>query len=301
MALVKGTKFADELHGTWDNDSLYGGAGNDVFYASGGDDRFSGGAGWDRIDYSSYAGRLSIVLNGSGKSGVYANGRLHDTLISIEEITGGSGDDYFVGNAYDNIFSGGAGHDYFVASAGNDAYRGGGGYDMLDFSAIKAGLRFEINAANGVTSVRYAGGGLNTMSSVENIIGTKFGDVIRGDGADNYFRGEGGNDRLSGGAGGDVLNGGAGKDKLTGGADADIFEFVTGFGRDTITDFDARGSDHDILDLSGVASLDNFQQLLDDHRIYQSGNSVVINAAKGDVIVLKNVDIADLTASDFLF
>ena len=84
---------------------------------------------------------------------------MHDTLVSIEEITGGSGDDYFVGNAYDNIFSGGRGHDYFVASAGNDAYRGGAGYDMLDFSAIKAGLRFEINPANGVTSVRYAGGG----------------------------------------------------------------------------------------------------------------------------------------------
>nr|WP_298095565.1 M10 family metallopeptidase C-terminal domain-containing protein [uncultured Shinella sp.] len=301
MALIKGTKFADKLSGTWGNDTLYGEAGNDVFYASGGYDRIDGGAGWDRVDYSSYAGRLSVVLNGAGKSYVYANGVLHDTLVSIEEITGGSGDDYFVGNAYDNIFSGGKGHDYFVASAGNDAYRGGAGYDMLDFSAIKAGLRFDINAANGVTSVRYAGGGLNTMTGVENIIGTKFGDVIKGDGANNYFQGEGGNDTLSGGAGGDVLNGGAGTDRLTGGADADIFEFVSGFGRDTITDFDARGGDHDFIDLSGVATIASFQQLFYGHRIYQSGSDVLIDAARDDVIVLKNVDISDLSASHFLF
>ena len=301
MATIKGTKLADKLYGTDGNDSLYGYAGNDVFYASAGDDRFDGGAGWDRVDFSSYSGRLSIVLNGSGKSYVYANGRLHDTLISIEEITGGSGDDYFVGNAYDNIFSGGRGHDYFVASAGNDAYRGGTGYDMLDFSAIKAGLRFEINPANGVTSVRYAGGGLNSMVSIENIIGTKFGDVIKGDGANNYFQGMAGNDTLSGGAGGDVLNGGAGTDKLTGGADADIFEFVSGFGRDTVTDFDAKGGDHDFIDLSGVKTIANFDQLFYGHRIYQSGCDVIIDAAKGDVITLKNVDISTLTADHFLF
>ena len=68
MATIKGTKLADKLYGTDGNDSLYGYAGNDVFYASAGDDRFDGGAGWDRVDFSSYSGRLSIVLNGSGKS-----------------------------------------------------------------------------------------------------------------------------------------------------------------------------------------------------------------------------------------
>lgn len=301
MAKIKGTKYADKLFGTDGNDSLYGYAGNDVFHASAGDDRFDGGAGWDRVDFSSYSGKLSIVLNGSGKSDVYANGRLHDTLISIEEITGGSGDDYFVGNAYDNIFSGGKGHDYFVASAGNDAYRGGAGYDMLDFSAIKAGLRFDINPANGVTSVRYAGGGLNSMVSIENIIGTKFGDVIKGDGANNYFQGMAGNDTLSGGAGGDVLNGGAGTDKLTGGADADIFEFVSGFGRDTITDFDAKGSDHDFIDLSGVRTIASFDELFSEDRIYQCGRDVIIEAGRGDIVTLKNVNLSTLTADHFLF
>lgn len=98
-----------------------------------------------------------------------------------------------------------------------------------------------------------------------------------------------------------MLNGGAGSDKLTGGADADIFEFVSGFGRDTITDFDAKGGDHDFIDLGGVATIANFEQLFYGHRIYQSGSDVIIDAAKGDVIVLKNIAISDLPADHFLF
>lgn len=300
MALINGTKRADKIHGTDGNDTINGREGNDTFYGSGGDDHINGGSGWDKIDYASYGGRLEVVLKSSGESYLYGDGVLRDTLVSVEEIVGGSGDDYFAGNGRKNIFSGGKGHDYILASNGDDVYRGGNGYDMADFSKIKAGLKFTIDGATGVTSVRH-GDSLATMTGVENVIGTKFGDVIKGTGANNYFLGMGGNDTLIGGAGGDGLNGGTGNDKLTGGADDDVFEFNTGFGRDTITDFNSRTGEHDTLDLKDVAAIRSYDQLLSEGRISQSGSDVHIDAANGDMIILKNVDIASLSASDFLF
>ena len=39
----------------------------------------------------------------------------------------------------------------------------------------------------------------------------------------------------------------------------------SGDGFDTITDFDAIGADHDVLDLSGLASIRSFRDLKEDH------------------------------------
>lgn len=76
-------------------------------------------------------------------------------------------------------------------------------------------------------------GGYDILYSIENIIGSKFADVIhgRGDSA-NLLSGGAGNDILYGEAGNDTLIGGTGDDILYGGADDDLF--LMGAGSDIL-------------------------------------------------------------------
>ncbi len=80
------------------------------------------------------------------------------------------------------------------------------------------------------------------LTSIENITGSGFVDVLIGDGSANTLNGEAGDDYLDGGTGDDTLEGGAGADRLTGGAGDDMFvlELSDGArGQDIVTDFTA--------------------------------------------------------------
>jgi len=98
----------------------------------------------------------------------------------------------------------------------------------------------------------------------------------------------------------DVLDGKAGDDTLIGRGGADIFVFGRNDDRDTITDFDAKGKDHDIVDLSSLSSIADFADLKA-HHISEHGSDVWINGRNGDVLVLQGVEIDDLDKSCFLF
>ena len=83
----------------------------------------------------------------------------------------------------------------------------------------------------GTTTAQNTGGdGTDTLSSIENLIGSDFVDTLSGTGGDNTISGGGntddvkgfsGNDTLNGDAGNDTLNGGASNDTLNGGDDND--------------------------------------------------------------------------------
>ncbi|MGL4960181.1 MAG: calcium-binding protein [Inquilinus sp.] len=70
------------------------------------------------------------------------------------------------------------------------------------------------------------------MISIENLVGTNFTDILKGNAAANVLDGADGRDTLSGGAGADTLNGGEGSDSLNGGAGADVL--IGGGATDTI-------------------------------------------------------------------
>ena len=96
---------------------------------------------------------------------------------------------------------------------------GGAGTDTVDYSlagaAVKANLALTGHQKTG-------GAGLQTLSSIENLIGSAFNDGLTGSAADNVLSGGDGDDKLTGGSGDDHLDGGSGKDKLDGGAGADV-------------------------------------------------------------------------------
>jgi Ca2+-binding RTX toxin-like protein len=129
------------------------------------------------------------------------------------------------------------------------------------------------------------------------ILGAARNDVIRGMTGNDGLIGLAGNDRLFGDDGNDVLTGGIGNDFLTGGRGIDTFVFASGDGADTVMDFIAKGRAHEIIDLTDVDSVASF----DDLSLEQVGKNVVLDLGDGDMITLKNVALANLDASDFLF
>ena len=167
------------------------------------------------------------------------------------------------------------------------------------------------------------------------VIGNFAANFIDGGDGDNDLQGLGGHDTLLGGSGDDTLNGGDGFDVLaagtgvnevTGGGDADLFVFESPLGQTVVTDFEAGV---DVIDLTKLVHNDsafsfasggkgelaircfdpNSVETVSIH-FRQNGNDTEIFAVNGELgkygvltdpfAVLQNVDLGNLTLSDFL-
>jgi Ca2+-binding RTX toxin-like protein len=138
-------------------------------------------------------------------------------LINIENLQGGSGNDTLNGNEQANKLEGGAGTDTLKGDAGNDTLIGGAGADVLvggegdDTASYEGSIAVNVSLVTGATNTE---GGLqgDTLSGIENLIGSSANDVLTGDTNANRLDGGDGNDRLVGGGGADTLVGGRGDD-----------------------------------------------------------------------------------------
>jgi Ca2+-binding RTX toxin-like protein len=103
------------------------------------------------------------------------------------------------------------------------------------------------------TSATNAQIGTDTLSLIENFIGSQGNDIITGSAAANVIDGQAGDDIIDAGGGADIIIGGFGNDIMNGGAGNDAFVFAPGFGNDTIIGFDANPTNgQDLLDISGL-------------------------------------------------
>jgi hypothetical protein len=127
-----------------------------------------------------------------------------------DRMIGSDGNDSIDGLAGNDIITGGFGNDVLIGGAGADVLTGGGGVDTVDYSSSSAAV--SVNLAAGTGSGGDAQG--DTLSGIENAIGSAFADRLTGTGA-GTLDGGAGNDVLNGAA---ILNGGAGNDTLLGGA-----------------------------------------------------------------------------------
>ncbi len=114
---------------------------------------------------------------------------------------GGDGDDVLIGDAGKSDLFGGAGNDILIGLAGADLLSGGTGNDTASY----AGSNAAVNVLLGGTSTGGHAAG-DTFQSIENLIGSSFGDVLKGDGGDNIIEGGGGGDAISGGPGSDTAS-----------------------------------------------------------------------------------------------
>ncbi len=278
--LINGSFGANLLIAGAGNDTVNGGGGNDILYGQDGTDTINGD---DGVDY---------VAAGIGN----------------DVVNGGNGSDEIWGEAGDDTLTGGASFDFdiLVGGDGNDTLRGDslqGDFDYLygnlgdDSFYVDTPFDLEFEQAGEGTDTVFAdivGAGFYLHDNVENLtllgqtpfgVGNASNNTLTGNAIGNY---------LLGGAGDDILNGKQGGDVLFGEAGADTFVFEAGTGGDIIGDF-AAGTDK--IKLTGIFATFAEAQA----NFIQNGNVGAINLGGGDFIVLHNVTMSQLIATDFVF
>ena len=129
--LLLGLRGDDVLRGSAGADILVGGIGNDQLEGGVGDDIFDGGTGVDTAVFGAAKNivRLSVT-------GPQATGEDNDTLISIENVNGGAGDDQISGNGSRNRLDGGLGRDILSGGGQQDWLTGGANADRFVYTTL---------------------------------------------------------------------------------------------------------------------------------------------------------------------
>lgn len=133
-------------------------------------------------------------------------------------------------------------------------------------------------------------------SYMVDVVGTSGQTLVAGN-APVQLDGSAGNQVLVAGSGADVLIGGPG-DTLYGGAGADTFAFNTGFGDETVYNFNTSGTSADVLQFSTSVFAD-WAHLL--NATTQTGSDLTITLDANDAITLKNVTLANFTSANATF
>jgi Ca2+-binding RTX toxin-like protein len=263
-----GTAAADTVTGTEGQDILGGGLGNDTINAGGEDDTIQftlgeevdtidGGDGNDTLNaYGTAAANIMRVLvagdtilsmSGGNVSNVETfNLDLGDgidllsynpstppvtsqnvtvnlalgqatgftSIAGVENVQGGSGDDTFIGDVQNNSFAGGSGRDTY------------------SLAGTTAGATITTGSATSAEA------GTDTLTSIENYIGSAGNDSIIVNGAVN---------EIDGGDGNDTINAGGANDTVFGGNGNDTIIYAVGGGADTVDG----GADTDTLSIIG--------------------------------------------------
>jgi hypothetical protein len=129
MGLVKSS--ASAVVGDGGANVLQGGVGDDLLRGGLGADVLKGGLGVDTADFSDKTSWLRVDLNLGAASVASVAGRAEDSLISIENVIGGSAADVINGDSARNQLFGGAGNDQLQGMGGDDVLDGGLGNDKL--------------------------------------------------------------------------------------------------------------------------------------------------------------------------
>jgi len=194
QATIVGTKHDDRIHGTSGRDVIVGLGGNDTIWGSGDADRLCGNGGNDKL------------IAGEG----------------VDKADGGSGHNVLKGGPGDDTLFGGPSVDSFWPGAGNDVVDGKGtsGEEWVHYDHASGPVAVDLGIGHAT------GDGTDILVAIFDVVGSRFGDVIKGDEADNVIRlgkgndhgvGKGGNDRILGGPGADELDGSAGANLNDGG------------------------------------------------------------------------------------
>lgn len=228
-------------------DTIFGNSANNILRGRAGNDIINGGLGTDTAVFAGARSAYTITQNGqvttvtgpdgtdtlrnveflqfddqtvavtpTGGLDVYGDatnetitGTALNDIISAgdgtDQVNGLGGDDTLNGGLGNDTVNGGDGNDTLTGGLGNDTLVGGAGVDTAIYSGSNAGVT--VNLATGSAS---GGQGTDTLSEIENVVGTAFNDTLTGDGNANTLNGNGGQDTLNGGAGRDRLIAGAG-------------------------------------------------------------------------------------------
>lgn len=241
--VIIGGRSGDRIVGGGGNDLVRGRGSSDEIFGDPGDDQLYAGPGrsdvlnWMHRWRHAYAGtphHIPITVNLAAGTAYARTWFGHDGVRGFETVWTGDGDDVVTGNA---------GRNTFYTGAGTDVVRGGPGEDTIRYELVYGSEHFGIRNTYPVrlhidlaahrgelweeTTLR----GRQVVFGMEDVFGTRFDDVIRGDkqsnrlyGAnvgfrhegDDVIRGRAGRDHLWGRPGDDFLAGGPGDDHVNG-------------------------------------------------------------------------------------
>lgn len=243
----------DTLIGGEGNDSLTGDDGADVFRFDGlvlGDDVITDYlVGIDSLVLPDFVETLTIVDTPDGAlvtfGGVGSTGSILFTGLTADQVTpelvreqvgtagndsltgdgrpdvvgGGGADDTLNGGEGADVLSGGDGNDLFLlGTPTNSTADGGEGTDTASFADAWIGV--EVNLLSGTAAARIdALGRSDSLTGIENIIGSAHADLLIGDAGHNV---------IDAGVGDDIIQSSGGCDTLTGGAGSDWFAMLPG-------------------------------------------------------------------------
>lgn len=189
----------------------------------------------------------------------------------------------FADGTYDlstEVFTSFGTDDLFVATSNADSFDGGHGYDTVEYSSSNAAITVDLG--NDSASGGFATG--DTLTSIENVIGSVYTDTITGNFRNNTLTGNQGNDDLQGGLGNDtyVYDGFHGQDVITesgGLSDTLRLDHITNYDQLTI----AENGDDLLISFAG-GSVEIKDQLL------QSSDAQVEHLILADGVELDLID-----------
>jgi hypothetical protein len=194
------------------------GAGEDFYSGLDGSDVVNFGGGFDTASYADDAnaggGSAIIAQMADGKVDVVDGFSAFDVLTKVEMIRGTMGEDVVTSDGTQGILGlqGLAGDDLYIGHAGT--------YDILDYS-----FDADYGGTNGIIADLYNGvvndgwGDLDTVSDIDEVVGSQ---------QDDYFYASSGDVALYGRDGNDTFYGDTGSSDVYGGEDIDLFSFEYG-------------------------------------------------------------------------
>lgn len=173
------------------NDTLTGDGGViNGFVGGDGDDLIDGGAGFDNAIYGDAASAVTVDLTKSGGPQPIGGGEGDDTLLNIEGVIGSSFNDTLIGDSNNNALEG---------YVGDDILDGGAGIDRAVYQSASSGVAVSLDVAG--PQLVGADQGLDTLVSIEGIVGSRYNDTLIGNAGSNLFEDRGGDDLVNGGDG----------------------------------------------------------------------------------------------------
>ncbi|HJS39716.1 MAG TPA: Ig-like domain-containing protein [Burkholderiales bacterium] len=248
---VVGTFFNDTYDATGYDSATTGLTTFNEFEGLGGNDTITGN-GATRVSYISSPTGVTVNLGATG--GAFGDFVGSDSYFNVFNVRGSN---------WDDILNGSSVNDTFEGRGGNDMINGGDGFDLVRYDNGSNGPGTFISTGSGSFTASAGGHATDTLTGIESIRGTNFGDLFDGTGSFQAytFDGRGGDDTLIGSVQGDTLRGGDGNDLLRGGQGGDLmngglgmdrFDFDDpGHGIDTIEDFEAVPG-VDVLDIADL-------------------------------------------------
>ena len=280
-------------------ENLQGSQFDDILQGNHTSNVINGGLGIDTVSYNylltgNYVDANLLTGEASVRS---SNSQVSDTdaLISIENLTGSSGNDMLTGDDQDNVLIGGDGADSLSGGGGNDVIHAELGKDVfIDGGAGIDTLYVNFSSGNIGTAVKEINlNGSSGFNNFENLVGSDLSEKITGDANNNRIDGGKGDDSIFGGGGNDVLIGGDGINYIRGGSGYNKIDGTTSNGYSIAT--------YDIID--GLAILEgltiNLESTSGNATLFKNGfstpvlsddytNILSVRTGKGDDVIYGN-------------